>query len=85
MVAVTWIRCVLRLLCRNRPEGVVFKARIPNSRDMVVLREVIGADIGKQLCKDAVGRPATICSYEEQHAERTMKWKGCGSIRRDII
>ena len=43
---------MLRLLCRDRPEGVDFKARIPNSRNMVVLREVIGAGSGKQLCHD---------------------------------
>jgi hypothetical protein len=49
MVAVTRIRCVLRLLCCDRPEGVVFKARIPNNHNMVVLRKVIGADSGKQL------------------------------------
>ena len=48
MVAVTWICCLLRLLCSDRP-GVAFKARIPSSSSLVVLREVIGADSGRQL------------------------------------
>jgi hypothetical protein len=35
-------------LCGDRPEGAVFKARIPNDCNMVVLREVIRADGSKQ-------------------------------------
>jgi hypothetical protein len=63
---------VLQLLCRNRPEGVVFKARIPNSRNMVVLHEVIGADSGKQQL------PTTVCpDHFAQHHHITTIWNSC--------
>jgi len=54
---------------------------------VVVLTVIQGAVAALYLYlrKDAVCSFGELYSYEKQLTERTMKWKGCGSIRRVII
>ena len=54
---------------------------------VVVLTVIHGAvaALYLYLCKDAVCSLGELYGYEGQLTERTMKWKGCGSIRSFII